>query len=153
LAETSVASVDPHGQECERTEGAKVKFKTWWRDRQASLAGRWRALRKRGRAAERKLGGNSSLDPKPQSLAPSGSPRVPAGPRGRPQPTRAGEHETQPVGCAKFDSLIARAESAIALMQERRTALISAAVTGKIDVRHWHPPVVSKLETTPFATA
>jgi type I restriction enzyme, S subunit len=37
-------------------------------------------------------------------------------------------------------------------MQERRTALISA-VTGKIDVRHWHPPVVSKLETTPFATA
>jgi type I restriction enzyme S subunit len=38
-------------------------------------------------------------------------------------------------------------------MQERRTALISAAVTGKIDVRHWHPPVVSKLETTPFDTA
>jgi len=147
LAETSVASVDPHGQECERTEGAKVKFKTWWRDRQASLAGRWRALRKRGRAAERKLGGNSSLDPKPQSQTPFGFPR------GRPQPTRAGEHETQPVGCAKFDSLIARAESAIALMQERRTALISAAVTGKIDVRHWHPPVVSKLETTPFATA
>ena len=81
-------------------------------------------------------------------------PETPFGfPRGRPQPTRAGEHETQPVGCAKFDSLIARAESAIALMQERRTALISAAVTGKIDVRHWHPPVVSKLETTPFATA
>ena len=139
--------MDPHGQECERTEGAKVKFKTWWRDRQASLAGRWRALRKRGRAAERKLGGNSSLDPKPQSQTPFGFPR------GRPQPTRAGEHETQPVGCAKFDSLIARAESASALMQERRTALISAAVTGKIDVRHWHPPVVSKLETTPFATA
>ena len=43
-------------------------------------------------------------------------------------------------GCAKFDNLIARAESAIALMQERRTALISAAVTGKIDVRHWQPP-------------
>ena len=38
-------------------------------------------------------------------------------------------------------------------MQERRTALISPAVTGKIDVRHWHPPVVSKLETTLFATA
>ena len=30
-----------------------------------------------------------------------------------------------------------KAESAIQLMQERRTALISAAVTGKIDVRHW----------------
>ena len=25
---------------------------------------------------------------------------------------------------------------------ERRTALISAAVTGKIDVRHWQPPAV-----------
>ena len=91
--------------------------------------------------------GTHRSHPKPQSQTPFGFPR------GRPQPTRAGEHETQPVGCAKFDSLIARAESAIALMQERRTALISAAVTGKIDVRHWHPPVVSKLETTPFATA
>lgn len=36
----------------------------------------------------------------------------------------------------KIDSLIEKAESAIQLMQERRTALISAAVTGKIDVRH-----------------
>ncbi|MEG0344439.1 MAG: restriction endonuclease subunit S [Acinetobacter sp.] len=36
-----------------------------------------------------------------------------------------------------FDSLIDKAESAIQLMQERRTALISSAVTGKIDVRHW----------------
>ena len=35
-----------------------------------------------------------------------------------------------------FDSLIKEAENAIALLQERRTALISAAVTGKIDVRH-----------------
>lgn len=35
-----------------------------------------------------------------------------------------------------FDSLISKAESAIQLMQERRTALISSAVTGKIDVRH-----------------
>ncbi|MBC3809269.1 restriction endonuclease subunit S [Undibacterium seohonense] len=35
----------------------------------------------------------------------------------------------------RFDSLIERAECAIQLMQERRTALISAAVTGKIDVR------------------
>jgi type I restriction enzyme S subunit len=26
-------------------------------------------------------------------------------------------------------------------MQERRTALISAAVTGKIDVRNWQSPV------------
>ena len=36
---------------------------------------------------------------------------------------------------AKFDELIAEAHHAIALLQERRTALISAAVTGKIDVR------------------
>ena len=39
----------------------------------------------------------------------------------------------------KFDSLIEKAESAIALMQERRTAIISAAVTGNIDVREWQP--------------
>ena len=39
-----------------------------------------------------------------------------------------------------FDSLTYKAESAISLMQERRTALISAAVTGKIDVRDWQAP-------------
>lgn len=36
---------------------------------------------------------------------------------------------------ARFEGLVAEAERAIALLQERRTALISAAVTGKIDVR------------------
>lgn len=36
---------------------------------------------------------------------------------------------------AKFDALTAEANCAIALLQERRSALISAAVTGKIDVR------------------
>ena len=40
----------------------------------------------------------------------------------------------------KMDYLISKAESAIELMKERRTALISAAVTGKIDVRDWEPP-------------
>ena len=35
----------------------------------------------------------------------------------------------------RFDELIAEATHAIDLLQERRTALISAAVTGKIDVR------------------
>lgn len=40
----------------------------------------------------------------------------------------------------KFDRLISKAEQAIQLMQERRTALISAAVTGKIDVRSWIVP-------------
>ncbi len=36
---------------------------------------------------------------------------------------------------SKFVELVAEAEKAIALLQERRSALISAAVTGKIDVR------------------
>jgi type I restriction enzyme S subunit len=36
---------------------------------------------------------------------------------------------------AKLDTLIAEAQRAIDLLQERRTALISAAVTGQIDVR------------------
>jgi type I restriction enzyme S subunit len=35
----------------------------------------------------------------------------------------------------QFDTLIAEAQRAIDLLQERRTALISAAVTGQIDVR------------------
>lgn len=39
-----------------------------------------------------------------------------------------------------FQSLEEHAVRGIALMQERRTALISAAVTGKIDVRGWQAP-------------
>ena len=39
-----------------------------------------------------------------------------------------------------YDNLKNRAEAAIQLMQERRTALISTAVTGKIDVRNWQNP-------------
>jgi type I restriction enzyme S subunit len=39
----------------------------------------------------------------------------------------------------KYEALINKAMHAINLMQERRTALISAAVTGKIDVRDWQP--------------
>lgn len=35
----------------------------------------------------------------------------------------------------KLDTLTTEAKTAIILLQERRTALISAAVTGKIDVR------------------
>ena len=38
--------------------------------------------------------------------------------------------------CGKIDRLMAKAEHAIALLKERRSALISAAVTGKIDVRN-----------------
>lgn len=36
----------------------------------------------------------------------------------------------------KIDTLIAESDRAIGLLQERRASLISAAVTGKIDVRH-----------------
>ena len=36
----------------------------------------------------------------------------------------------------KYEGIESKAKSAIKLMQERRTALISAAVTGKIDVRN-----------------
>lgn len=39
-----------------------------------------------------------------------------------------------------FSNLVSKAEQAIKIMQERRTALISAAVTGKIDVRCWQAP-------------
>lgn len=45
-----------------------------------------------------------------------------------------------------FKRLIVKAESAIQLMQERRTALISSAVTGKIDVRNWQDPNEAKTE-------
>lgn len=41
----------------------------------------------------------------------------------------------------KYDRLQEAASKKIKLLQERRTALISAAVTGKIDVRGWQPPV------------
>ncbi|WP_338562776.1 restriction endonuclease subunit S [Acinetobacter sp. KS-LM10] len=44
----------------------------------------------------------------------------------------------------KYKKLIENAESAIQLMQERRTALISSAVTGKIDVRNWQHPNEAK---------
>jgi type I restriction enzyme S subunit len=40
----------------------------------------------------------------------------------------------------KFDLLVKKQLEAISLLQERRTALISAAVTGKIDVRNWQSP-------------
>lgn len=40
---------------------------------------------------------------------------------------------------SKMDKLIDKATKAIAFSKERKTALISAAVTGKIDVRNWQP--------------
>lgn len=41
---------------------------------------------------------------------------------------------------SKYKTLVKSADEAIKFMQERRTALISAAVTGKIDVRNWQAP-------------
>jgi len=45
-----------------------------------------------------------------------------------------------------FDNLSQKAQLQIELLKERRTALISAAVTGKIDVRNWQNPTEAKME-------
>ena len=41
---------------------------------------------------------------------------------------------------ACIDALIEEANTGVGLLQERRSGLISAAVTGKVDVRGWQPP-------------
>jgi len=43
----------------------------------------------------------------------------------------------------KIDTLIQKQLQQIDLLKERRTALIAAAVTGKIDLRNWTPPASS----------
>nr|WP_312142867.1 restriction endonuclease subunit S [Atlantibacter hermannii] len=48
--------------------------------------------------------------------------------------------QTLKLKLARMDSVSDKAQQAIQLMQERRTALISAAVTGKIDLRGWVAP-------------
>ncbi|MGV1169918.1 restriction endonuclease subunit S [Enterobacter asburiae] len=53
----------------------------------------------------------------------------------------------------QIEMLVERADSVIALLQERRTALISAAVTGKIDVRDWVAPALNDAEVPQEATA
>ena len=53
----------------------------------------------------------------------------------------------------EFCSLLNKAEESIRLMQERRTALISAAVTGKIDVRDWVAPNACEAEVSQEVTA
>jgi len=57
-------------------------------------------------------------------------------------------HEDQELICNYINSfesqtlsLLEECSSSIKLLKERRSALISAAVTGKIDVRNWQPPV------------
>jgi type I restriction enzyme S subunit len=52
-----------------------------------------------------------------------------------------------------IDDLIAITQKGIELSQERRTALISAAVTGKIDVRDWVAPDTQDIEEPQEATA
>lgn len=52
-----------------------------------------------------------------------------------------------------FDKLEEKTVQQIALLQERRTALISAAVTGKIDVRDWVAPDTQDVEESQEAIA
>ncbi len=51
-----------------------------------------------------------------------------------------------------FDELIKKSNSAIEIMKERRTALISAAVTGKIDVRNWQAQHMSNIAKSNLLT-
>lgn len=46
----------------------------------------------------------------------------------------------------RLDAMISEGDTGIGLLQERRSALISAAVTGKIDVRGWQPPIVKSTQ-------
>lgn len=45
-----------------------------------------------------------------------------------------------------IDKSIAKSNALLTILRERRTALISAAVTGKIDVRNWQNPTEAKME-------
>jgi type I restriction enzyme S subunit len=63
-----------------------------------------------------------------------------------PIPPRAEQEEIVSYldeAASKFDALICAAERAVALLIERRAALISSAVTGQIDVRELDPVVVA----------
>ncbi len=53
----------------------------------------------------------------------------------------------------EIDELIQSCEAAHSIFLERRSALISAAVTGKIDLRDWQPPVASSTFTPAQASA
>lgn len=52
-------------------------------------------------------------------------------------------HEMIDNETKKIDTLIQKQLQQIELLKERRTALIAAAVTGKIDLRNWTPPASS----------
>lgn len=51
-----------------------------------------------------------------------------------------------------YECIIENALEGVDLLQERRTALISAAVTGKIDVRDWVAPDTQDIEEPEEAT-
>ncbi|WP_257282764.1 restriction endonuclease subunit S [Endozoicomonas sp. SESOKO1] len=57
------------------------------------------------------------------------------------------QHE-QTIG-TKYGELLKQAQQQVGYLQERRTALISAAVTGKIDVRDWVLPLHSPKQQHP----
>lgn len=57
------------------------------------------------------------------------------------------------IRTSRLEEMLAFAEKNIELMQERRTALISAAVTGKIDVRDWVAPDTQDVKEPQEATA
>lgn len=52
-----------------------------------------------------------------------------------------------------FDALMEESERSMLLLKERRSALISAAVTGKIDVRGWQPPASTQAPESAVAEA
>jgi len=52
------------------------------------------------------------------------------------------------IHSSRLDKQLEKADFMIGLLKERRTALISAAVTGKIDVRNWQPPESSSTTST-----
>ncbi len=54
---------------------------------------------------------------------------------------------------AELGALLSEAACGVRLLQERRSALISAAVTGKIDVRGWQPPASTQAPELAVAEA
>lgn len=57
------------------------------------------------------------------------------------------------VQSRRFDGLMLEASGGVSLLKERRSALISAAVTGKIDVRGWQPPASTQAPKLEVAEA
>ena len=55
--------------------------------------------------------------------------------------------------CYLIDAIMAKSRQSIGILSEHRTALISAAVTGKIDVRGWQKPATEPEETATAASA